>query len=795
MDKEEIARKISEFSEYLNVANIYTDVFRWLIWVLVQGVAVIVDGLEKVTDDVLLIKTFFQNPEVVAFVDTIRPFLYILLAFSLLYTGYLLIFQKKFNRDGIAINLFIAMAVIALLGTGMEKANEFTDEAVSAMKTGGLYESEAGTLSDTVIQQNVTDLVMFDRNNWSTTELSSPNSFSPSKSRKIDIKQRFAKEDLDEVDIEISREGEEISKHYLVLGEGDSEKIAKFDQSGLEWNNEYYYRYDVDWLTLLVTLAVMGFTLFSIAYKLARLSFELAFNYVLAIIIAPADVHDGQKTKKILESILNTFLVIILIFLSMKIYMMGTAYISKELDGLAYLIALIAFSVAVIDGPNIVERLFGIDAGLKSGWGVLAGAYAGGRMVAGLGKSLASLANKFNNKNSPNSLTGSGGSGGGGNKPPSPNDKDKSMKPKNQEQSVAFSEMSKGENQAAVTTESGQEQEEKGRFSGSGGAGSIAQLAEEQNEKGNRRNQVKAPSPNDTDRATISPVVNGSVPSSSGGSHSVQKAQGVQKSSIQTDTDITSVADRVQGNSSVSNTQIGGSPSNVTERPTSVHNGSGSIVTQNGSQSVQRAQNVQKSSVQTDTSVTSVADQVQGSTFVSSVQSGSLGATTSSPVNAQNSTGNTPITSDSHSVQNVQGVQKSSVQTDVEASNMTEQVQGKTTTSTTQTGSSSSQNVTPTNVGSSSNSVKNVNGPRSVETTKVVQNSTVQSDLEVASTTEQVQGGTVKTNTNTVRSDDLNSIKNQSYERKRPRTYSIGSNSENTIKKIKSYKKIRDIEI
>ncbi|MFZ2464780.1 MAG: hypothetical protein WAW77_14415, partial [Caldibacillus thermoamylovorans] len=411
------------------------------------------------------------------------------------------------------------------------------------------------------------------------------------------------------------------------------------------------------------------------------------------------------------------------------------------------------------------------------------------------GKSLASLANKFNNKNSPNSLTGSGGSGGGGNKPPSPNDKDKSMKPKNQEQSVAFSEMSKGENQAAVTTESGQEQEEKGRFSGSGGAGSIAQLAEEQNEKGNRRNQVKAPSPNDTDRATISPVVNGSVPSSSGGSHSVQKAQGVQKSSIQTDTDITSVADRVQGNSSVSNTQIGGSPSNVTERPTSVHNGSGSIVTQNGSQSVQRAQNVQKSSVQTDTSVTSVADQVQGSTFVSSVQSGSLGATTSSPVNAQNSTGNTPITSDSHSVQNVQGVQKSSVQTDVEASNMTEQVQGKTTTSTTQTGSSSSQNVTPTNVGSSSNSVKNVNGPRSVETTKVVQNSTVQSDLEVASTTEQVQGGTVKTNTNTVRSDDLNSIKNQSYERKRPRTYSIGSNSENTIKKIKSYKKIRDIEI
>jgi hypothetical protein len=721
MSKDEIAKKINEFADYLNIASIFSDSFRWLAWIMVKGIAFFVDGLEKVTDEVLLIKQFFQNPEIVAFVDTIRPFLYILLALNLLFVGYLLIFQKKFDREGIAINLFIALAVVALLGTGMEKANDFTDEAIKAVKTDHLYQKDDNaSLSDTIIQRNVTDLVMFDKNGWSTTELDSPNDFPPSKAKNISIKQRFTKDDMSEVDIKLSSESDDISKHFLVLGEGGADKIAKFDQSGLEWNNEYYYRYDVDWLTLLVTLAVMGFTLFSIAYKLARLSFELAFNYVLAIIIAPADIHDGQKTKKVIQSILNTFLVIILIFLSMKIYMIGTVYLADQLDGMAYLIALIAFSVAVIDGPNIVERLFGIDAGLKSGWGVLAGAYAGGRMVTGLGKSLASLANKFNNKNSPNSSTGSGGSGGGGNKPPSPNDKDNTLNPLDKEnKSRGSSEMSSAKEQVAATTEGDQEKDGKGRS-----GGSIAQLAEEQNEKGNRRNQVKAPSPNDTDRATISPVVNGSVPSS-GGSHSVQKAQGVQKSSIQTDTDITSVADRVQGNSSVSNTQIGGSPSNVTERPTSVHNGSGSIVTQNGSQSVQRAQNVQKSSVQTDTSVTSVADQVQGSTFVSSVQSSAPIATTTSPTNVQNSNSNALTTSDSHSVQKVQGIQKSSVQTDVEVSNITEQVQGRTTT----------------------------------------------------------------TNTNTVRSDGSNSIQNQSYERKRPRSYNLDNSSQNTIKKMKNFRK------
>lgn len=730
MDKEEIARKISEFSEYLNVANIFTDVFRWLIWVLVQGVAVIVDGLEKVTDDVLLIRKFFQNPEVVAFVDTIRPFLYILLAFSLLYTGYLLIFQKKFNREGIAINLFIAMAVIALLGTGMEKANEFTDEAVSAVKTGGLYESEAGTLSDTVIQQNVTDLVMFDQNGWSTTDLSSPNSFSPSKSRKLDIKQRFAKEDLDEVDIEISREGEEISKHYLVLGEGDSEKIAKFDQSGLEWNNEYYYRYDVDWLTLLVTLAVMAFTLFSIAYKLARLSFELTFNYVLAILIAPADVHDGQKTKKVIQSILNTFLVIILIFLSMKIYMMGTAYIADELDGLAYLIALIAFSVAVVDGPNIVERLFGIDAGLKSGWGVLAGAYASTKAITGLGKGLANMAKDKDGSSLDESKSQKSNSVkprlGNGEKVASPNDEGEESKSAQNATGIVGGQANnglanKGKGKGSdVTGFSETSTDMTGETKSTGTKGISAELEQQETQN---RTQTKAPSPNDVDRATISPIGNGSVPSS-GGSHSVQKTQGIQKSSVQTDTDITSIADQVQGNSSVSNFNAGGSPSNVTESPTSVHNSSSGIVTQNGSQSVQRAQGVQKTSVQTDASVT----------------------------------------------------------------NVTEQVQGNTTTSTTNIGSSASQIITPTNANVGSSEVKNVGGSHSVDKTKVVQNSTVQSDMEVASTTEQIQGRTTTTNTNTVHSDGSNSIQNQSYERKRPRSYNIDNSSQNIMKKMKNFK-------
>lgn len=84
--------------------------------------------------------------------------------------------------------------------------------------------------------------------------------------------------------------------------------------------------------------------------------------------------------------------------------------------------------------------------------------------------------------------------------------------------------------------------------------------------------------------------------------------------------------------------------------------------------------------------------------------------------------------------------------------------------------------------------MKNVGGSHSVDKTKIVQNSTVQSDMEVASTTEQVQGRTTTTNTNTVRSDGSNSIQNQSYERKRPRNYNLDNSSQNTMKRMKNFK-------
>lgn len=768
MSNEEILEVLEKFKDHLSVGSIFSDPFRWIGWVFVRGLGFILDGLEKVTNEVLLIKKFFQNPEVVTFVDTIRPFLFVLLAFSLLYAGYMLIFQKKFDREGMAINVFIAMIVILLLGTGMEKTNEFTDEAIKAINTTELYDEGEGSLSENIFSRNINDLVEYDRTNWSTTDLTRPNTIPLDMITGISITEKF---DSSRDELDMTSDGKDISKKYIVWT-ATQKDLAKFDQSGLEWNNEYYYRYSPSWVNLIVTLAVMAFTLFSIAYKLARLSFELAFNYVLAIIIAPADVHDGQKTKKIIQSILNTFLVIILIFLSMKIYMIGTAYINNELEGLAYLIALIAFSVAVIDGPNIVERLFGIDAGLKSGWGLLAGAYAGSKMLTGVGKGLANMAKDKDKDGSDEANSQKSNvskqSKLGNTKAPSPNGEGDQSNSNTTNTAGNEPLSNKGKGKGSDTTGFSDTSDTAGD-SGSSSKGISTELEEQEA----KNKKTKAPSPNDSERvpsgysetpsgiivpsnASQSGNASGNAPTTSG-SNGVQKAQGVQKSTAQTDTSVTSVADQTRGNTTVSHSNAGNAPTPTGVSPTSAQGGTGISPTTSGSNDVQKAQGVQKSTVQTDASITSVADQAQGNTTVSHSNTGSAPTPTGvSPTNVQGGAGVAPTTNGSTGVQKATGVQNSKVQTDAAVTNVVEQVQGNTTATTTNTGSNTPTTATPTNTQGGAGVTPTTSGSKAVEKNKVVQNSTVQTDTDVNNVVERVQGNTTATTTNTGSSSSAN---------------------------------------
>ncbi|WJN47568.1 hypothetical protein QUH71_26755 (plasmid) [Priestia aryabhattai] len=371
MKDEEILKKLHEFSEYLDVGNILTYLLRKLGWGCIQVLSFLVDGLEGITDSVLGVKSFFNSPDIQDFITKIQPFLYVLLAFSFLYIGYMLIIQKKVNREQIMINIFISMAVLLLLNTSMLKADKFTDQAIEAVDL-----NEKGTVSEKIIKSNLTDVAQFDLTKWKSPELKEPNKVPQKNIMMIDITEKIDGDfKVNEKDT-ISDEGTDILTHKAALTPDGKEGLVELDNGWFDFFPELYYRWSWNFWTIAISLFVIGMTLLFTSIKLAKLCYELGFNAILAQLVAPADVADGQKLKAVLKNILNTFLVTIMIFISMKVYLMGTVFISDKLEGIPYLIALIAFSIAVVDGPIMCERLFGIDAGLKSGWGALAGGFA-----------------------------------------------------------------------------------------------------------------------------------------------------------------------------------------------------------------------------------------------------------------------------------------------------------------------------------------------------------------------------------------------------------------------------------
>ncbi|WP_242306087.1 pLS20_p028 family conjugation system transmembrane protein [Bacillus cereus group sp. BfR-BA-01490] len=383
MKDEEILKVLEEFSDYLQVGDIVNYVLRWLGWFLIQGLSLVVDALEGVTDAILGIKGFFNSTEVQEFVDMLYPLFVVLLAMSFLYIGYMFIMNKQMNRSQIIINIFITLSVLCLLSTGMTKVDKFTDDAIAVVKSG-----QKGSLSDEIIKKNITDIAVIDQNKWKKKEDMNPKNNIPEKNiRQIDITEKIDKDFEFTKDKSLSDDGQKILQNKRVMDGQGIASLAELKDGWFDFFPEKYYRWHWNFWNIFFTLLITGLTLLLVSIKLARLFYELAFNYLLANILAPADVANGQKLKAVLSNILNIFVATIMIFLSLKLYIMGTAFLHDKLNGVPYLIALAAFSMAVLDGPSVVERLFGIDIGLKSSWGMLAGGFALGKGIGALASS------------------------------------------------------------------------------------------------------------------------------------------------------------------------------------------------------------------------------------------------------------------------------------------------------------------------------------------------------------------------------------------------------------------------
>ncbi len=171
---------------------------------------------------------------------------------------------------------------------------------------------------------------------------------------------------------------------------------------GVAWTdllNTYYYRYSIDWIAAILEMLAIAIIYLFFTYKVVRTFYEIVFQEVLAILYS-ANVTNGQKALKILDGIKDSYIIIMLSLVSVRLYLLATSYVAgKSWDGFSKGIILFFIALAVIDGPNIVQKVTGMDAGMSDGMqkimSVMYGTNAAmglGRMAYGVGKGVGSKA-------------------------------------------------------------------------------------------------------------------------------------------------------------------------------------------------------------------------------------------------------------------------------------------------------------------------------------------------------------------------------------------------------------------
>ncbi|MEG1482895.1 MAG: hypothetical protein RSA57_03760 [Cetobacterium sp.] len=366
-------------SGILEISDMCNVVLRSLGWFLIKGLAIFVNGLENTVTKIYTINGFFASEQVTELINKYKPLIWMILAISIGILGIKIVFNKKQNREHIPSNLIFSVCVIVLLPIFMTKLSTMTTIAVSDLSG---YSSTANE----IIKNSLYDLYYLDDTSYDMDGLK--NNIPDSTILHIDIN-----ESLDTKNI--SATNKDSFKKKIDVGDDGNITLVDLNKGWFSWDEEYY-RYNIDFIIVIITLGTTAITLGCIGLKVARLIFELAFNKLFATLFAFADIDDGKKIREIVKHIGCIFAVLFSMSVILKLYIIFNAWLSSgstsSIDQITKIVTLIGVSIAVIDGPNIVERVLGIDAGLKSGLGTMMGAYGATKGVASTVRSASKLA-------------------------------------------------------------------------------------------------------------------------------------------------------------------------------------------------------------------------------------------------------------------------------------------------------------------------------------------------------------------------------------------------------------------
>ncbi len=393
---------IADISSYVNDAlrSIGFGIVRFLAW---MGDS-LYSGLQQVFDAI----TFSYSDEILALVSRYSILYKSFFLVAVTGLGLYLIMKKGQKELNTVMCVFLMILILSGMPLMMQKIGKLTNASshyVMQQWNNDGNEKKVTSISGTVLKDSIVDLRKVDKN-MTDTELPDGmkkgkgyNNFSSNTWKSIDINSRM---DYESSDYTLNHKS--VWENRLEASDESGQyELSKIDK-WTKFNSRYYYRYQItSWFSIFMMLGCMTLLLFFLIIRAAKIVIDLAGAMIYTPFIAVTDLTTGQRIKEAIKDIIAHFAAMFVLAAFMGMYFVGFTWInSSDLSVVPQIGMQVALVWAILDGPNIIERIIGVDAGFSGVWKTVMAtksaaemAHGVGKIAKGAGKSAGSAAGKI----------------------------------------------------------------------------------------------------------------------------------------------------------------------------------------------------------------------------------------------------------------------------------------------------------------------------------------------------------------------------------------------------------------
>lgn len=372
--------------------TLFLDILRQLQWGIIKALAWCADSISMASTGVLHFLSFYTYQPVINFLAQYQVYI-ILASFIFFGIAWIAAMSKKeipiidmIKSGAFAWFTFFVLPVLMMVATG---AVQNLSQAISTHNTP----------SSTILKNNIVDVRALDSAHWDLTAINkiqeegngAPNFINTQKNKNGDLTVDW--DELNYIDPtarllnddegKLSAYGQKVISNRLSYnqykytsqetGEYSQDKKLKPLSNNMFKEDGHYYTYYWNFWTIVISyLASIIFTGI-LLLRMVRLETNIFLSWSVGNAISLSQWSTTKRNWEILSKIGMGFTTLLFTQALGVLFNLGLSQLTAMLQSgsinfVEFVVLIFGFGMEMIDGPSLWQQLFGIDAGIKSGW-------------------------------------------------------------------------------------------------------------------------------------------------------------------------------------------------------------------------------------------------------------------------------------------------------------------------------------------------------------------------------------------------------------------------------------------